>query len=292
MKTKIPVWSLGLLLTSTLVAGELFPTSFMVEHQLIQTEHDGDVFAFEPVIDYYGGSRIISVRPNGSRVIVDFARREITEIYPERASYTVIDFRRLASLRARLQEIELTEQRRVLEKVSPEEPRPLFDIEEIPITSAKADSGELFQRADVIHMRVALMGKARIGPHVDVWMDPVIKLEEEALQALAEFEHEVLGTHGRKGPVSFAAYVAAARLQGAGAVPVRTLRPASPEHPRAGTLEDRALRLEQVPFPIELLEVPESFNHTVHPLERLASAMEEEHELWKRGIADETDNNQ
>jgi hypothetical protein len=54
---------------ATLAAGlataqsALFPTPFLVEHRVVQTDADGGTFATPPVTDYYGGSWIVSVRP-------------------------------------------------------------------------------------------------------------------------------------------------------------------------------------------------------------------------------------
>ena len=79
-------------------AGGLFPRPFLVEHQVVVTEADGSSFTTDPVVDHYGGSMIVSLRTDGSRLIVDFARRELTEIRPETATYTVISFDRMAQL--------------------------------------------------------------------------------------------------------------------------------------------------------------------------------------------------
>ena len=80
----------------------LFPAPFAVEHGVVQTDADGTRFASEPVTDYYGGSWIVSVRPDGSRLVVDLARRELTEIRPDRSTYSVLSFSRFAELKARL----------------------------------------------------------------------------------------------------------------------------------------------------------------------------------------------
>ena len=68
-------------------AAVLFPAAFSVEHQLVQTDPDGDTFRAQPVVDTYGGSTLVSVRPGGSRVIVDFARRTVTEVSVEKSTY-------------------------------------------------------------------------------------------------------------------------------------------------------------------------------------------------------------
>ncbi len=64
----------------------LFARPFVVEHRIVQTDPDGSVFETPPVTDTYGGSWIVSSRPDGSRVIVDFARREITTVDASKSS--------------------------------------------------------------------------------------------------------------------------------------------------------------------------------------------------------------
>ena len=46
-------------------SGVLFPEPFVAEHHLVQSTPDGDRFETEPVTDYYGGSWIVSVHPDG-----------------------------------------------------------------------------------------------------------------------------------------------------------------------------------------------------------------------------------
>ena len=36
--------------------------------------------------DYYGGTWIVSVRPDGSRLVIDLARRELTEVAQQEAT--------------------------------------------------------------------------------------------------------------------------------------------------------------------------------------------------------------
>ena len=59
------VATIGLLLSSSLAAAqgaELFPTPFLVEHQLIQQDPDGSVFVAPAVTDTYGSSFVVSQR--------------------------------------------------------------------------------------------------------------------------------------------------------------------------------------------------------------------------------------
>src|SRR3954452_3858151 len=82
--------------------GPLFPEPFRVEHHLVQDDGDGSRFVGEPVTDTYGGSWIVSQRPDGSRLIIDLVRRELTEVRTAKGVYWTVSFDRLAELQARL----------------------------------------------------------------------------------------------------------------------------------------------------------------------------------------------
>ncbi len=92
----------GRVLRPTRRAGVLFPAAFSVEHQLVQTDPSGDVFRAQPVVDTYGGSTLVSVRPGGSRVIVDFGRRTVTEVSVEKSTYWTLSFSQMGELSRRL----------------------------------------------------------------------------------------------------------------------------------------------------------------------------------------------
>lgn len=96
-------------------AGTLFPTPFVVEHQLIQTDADGTVYYSEPVRDTYGGSWLVSERADGSRLIIDLSRRQLTEIRPADGKFWTIDFDRLARLHADLVAAEDADVQRLLD---------------------------------------------------------------------------------------------------------------------------------------------------------------------------------
>src|SRR3954468_13001252 len=70
--------------------GPLFPEPFRVEHHLVQDDGDGSRFVGEPVTDTYGGSWIVSQRPDGSRLIVDLVRRELTEVRTAKGVYWTV----------------------------------------------------------------------------------------------------------------------------------------------------------------------------------------------------------
>ena len=107
--------------------GPLFPEAFRVEHHLVQDDGDGSRFVGEAVVDTYGGSWIVSQRPDGSRLIVDFARRELTEVRVDRGVYWTVSFGRFAELRSRLraaQGLGQVEERRRGAAPAPERPAP------------------------------------------------------------------------------------------------------------------------------------------------------------------------
>ncbi|MCP4657969.1 MAG: hypothetical protein GY856_21380, partial [bacterium] len=258
---------------ATAASGQvLFPNPFVVEHQIVHTDPDGGVFADDPVTDYYAGSRIISVRPDDSRLVVDFAQRRITEIRPDRQTYAVLSFGRFVELRDRLRDLELgarvPEEDEAMTKARAETAEPEFGIEELP--AAKTADSELISRPGVRRLRVALRQKSGDqGPAVDVWLDPGVRLAPAALDALERFENQVLGARDME-EVAFSRYIAAARKHAEGAFPIRTVRPTSTEGEvsEAGTVEDLALRLEPVTaVPQELLTVPQGYRRVVHALE-------------------------
>jgi hypothetical protein len=260
----------------------LFPKPFVVEHKLIQTDATGDVFATEPVTDYYDGSRIVSVRPNGSRLVVDFTERRLTEVRPDKQTFSVLSFDRFAELSGRLAHLESKASpppmRRVVEKTTP----PSFVFEEVP--GSRAKSGTLASRRGVRHLRVRLAEKAGEAPSVEVWLDPDLRLRDAAAEALERFEDEVLGGQRAQG-VPWSKYVSAARRHGGHAFPIRIRRPltSAPQAAAAGSVEDVASRLETgVKVPPELLTLPDSYRRVPHPLEQMVLYAEQEAELAQR----------
>lgn len=268
-------------------AGVLFPAPFVVEHGVVQTDADGTVFATEPVTDYYGGSWIVSERADDSRLVVDFARREITEIRPESASYTVIGFDRMAGLLRELQAIEgggAPAAKAAVADSEDEGPR-------LRVVEAGAGEGShlkraslanpLIERPGVRHLQV-LRDDPRTGQTVtvlDAWFDPQIRFGSAALEALDGFEAEVLGATTDDLKSSPAAALALARGE-AGSLPILTVRSASFDGNGAGSVEDSARRIEVLDaFPVDLVSVPEGFRRTPHPLELMVAHAEREAEL-------------
>lgn len=301
--------ALGVLAAGLCVAGGaraaervLFPEPFLVEHQVVQVDGDGSVFATEPVVDRYGGSWIVSERADGSRLVVDFARREIVEIRPERGAYTVLSFDRFAELSRRLRELEGAPREADAKADEPNDAdlvrdggEAVFRISELPAAKglvrvaaeARRDGPTPAERDGVRHLRVALDSGEDVDsePAVDVWLDPRVRLTPDAMDALDGLETEVLGAPDDADAPAFSRYVAAARRSSGGALPVRTERPAARDASRrsAGTVTDVALRVESLAsFPRDLVRIPEGLERMVHPLEQMVAFAEDEAELRAR----------
>ena len=265
--------------------GGLFPDSFVVEHRIIQTDADGSVFTTEPVRDTYVGSRIVSERADGSRVIIDFGRRELTEVRTAEGRYTVIGFDRMAQLLRELHAIEHGAQP-IIEKsaVRGEPPRlRVIEAKPEPQTKGARVSESLADQSGVKHLRV-LQQSRDTGADLtvaDVWFDPRFELGSRGQAALDEFEGEVLSA-ANPGAVGTRA-LAAARKEAGGAVPIHSLRPLDAGNPDSGTIEDVAGRVEEVAtVPPDLLTVPDGFQRVAHPLELMVAHARSEAELNRR----------
>ena len=260
---------------------KLFPAPFVVEHHVVQSEPDGTTSATEPVTDYYGGSWLVSVRPNGSRLVVDFSRRELTEIRSEGSTYASLSFDRFAELRARLRATrapapdaggETTDGAKGVRGAAVAAPAAIV-VEDIGSPDAVGMMvGATAANAGVVRMRVTAEDGS---PAIEVWCDRRVRLTDAARAALAELEEEVLGGGSAKG-VGAGAMLAAARVHAGGAFPVRTLRRAASAEGSA-TIEDLATRLEPLAsFPDELLRVPDGYRRVSHPLEVMVVYEEQE----------------
>lgn len=287
--------------------GTLFPQPFVVEHLAIQTDGDGTTYYGDPVTDTYGGSWIVSERSDGSRLVVDLARREVTEIRPDHGTYWTLSFSRLAELRQRFLEIE---EESFAGIAAARGKRAGGDEEagEVEILFSERSPGDkaavsgtppelpetaraLLARDGVRRLLVSLGGPdKRPGgePALEVWLDPRVRLTAPALAALERFENDVLrGSGGDKaaGP-SPGNLTAAARAHAGGAFPIRTLRPiAAPGDAlatfagdaRQATMEDVAIRLELLDdFSPDLVRVPDGLRRAPNPLEGMLEFAERE----------------
>jgi hypothetical protein len=277
-------------------AGPIFPQPFVVEHQVVQSLPDGDVFATEPVTDYYGGSWIVSVRADGSRQVVDLSRRELTEIRPERGTFSVLSFDRFAELVRRFNAVEAPVPAKSGQG-SGDAPEPRFAVSEVPALqglegkSARPGGGDdaLIKRSGVRRLAVKAFEGDAPEPRatMDLWLDPEIRLTPRALAAMESFEATVVNAGAAEGTLTFADLTAEARKASGGALAFRTSRPMvmaysdpGPRTPDPGSVDDIALRVDTIDsFPMDLLEVPEGFVRAPHPLEIMVSHAEDEAEL-------------
>lgn len=250
--------------------GSLFPEPFAVEHRLVQTGPDGEVFAADPVTDHYGGSFVVSVRGDGGRVIVDLARREITEVRPEAGTWWSVSFDRMAELARRVRAADDRVVGRELAARAASAERAGIVVE--PLAEARPRRADGVARAAAARSGPPLVAlRARAGddgPALDAWLDPSVRLSSTAREALARLEREALGAGVA------ADLMAAVRDRADGALPVHTRRAAG-----GATVEDEVLAVTRLEaFPVELLEVPEGLVRVPHPLEVQAAWLEQEAE--------------
>lgn len=251
------------------VSGALFPVPFTVEHALLQTDADGSQFRTDTVTDTYGGSHLVSARSGGSRVIVDFARREITEVSVEKSTYWTLSFSQMGDLSRRLAKAE---------------ERPLALSARTPNAAVKRDI-RVEEVSDVGRDRLAVPGgptpragtrhfRASVenGPIADMWVDSSVRLTPAALDALDSFERDVLGAASKE-ETSISSLAAAARRAG-GAVPVRVRRTLGAN---GGTSDDTAISLTLLSaFPQKLLVIGDGFRRVPSPLEVMVAFAEDE----------------
>lgn len=261
-------------------SGPLFPEPFRVTHQLVQDDGDGSRFVGEPVVDTYGGSWIVSERPDGSRLIVDLVRRELTEVRAEKGTYWTVSFDRFAELQKRLQAAQVTRTKKAADRqAAPSAKAAELVVTEVPETESglrQANAAYIAGIADrpgVRHLRVTATGE-RSDAAFEVWVDPSVRLTPAALNAVGSFEGILAGESGATAP---GRALAAARAHASGALPVRTVRAMTQEG--MGRVEDAATRVERLErFPGELVEIPEGLKRVPHPLEAAVRFLEEDAE--------------
>jgi hypothetical protein len=289
-----PFWILLLLPAAAAAqqAAELFPQPMVVEHQLVERTGDGDVFYGEPVRDTYGGSWIVSERPDGSRLVVDLFRREITEIRPAEGSYSTIGFGRFAELRARIARHEVGGAAALAPKSVAQDEAAPAELELVELKGAEAWAAlslksrtgpealpAASQSAEVRRFEIRRKGSPEAAA-AEVWVDPRLRFGAEAQAALAAFEEDALGT-GRPASLDPVRLLAEVRRQTDGALPLLTVMPLLREDgTKVGESEDRVLSAEKLAaFPAELARVPEGLTRTSHPLESILAALEAEAEI-------------
>jgi hypothetical protein len=253
-------------------AAALFPAAFSVEHEVVQTGPGGDTFRTQPVVDTYGGSTLVSVRPGGSRVIVDFAQRTVTEVSVEKSTYWTLTFSQMGDLARRLAR---ADERPLAASVASARASNVAVPQDIRVEDVGDSARETLAAADVPAPRAGarhLRASVANGASADVWVDGTVRLSPSALDALESFEKDALGAAALPG-VSPTQLVAAAR-RAAGAVPVRVKRPLSAA---GGTVEDAVTSLTPLPaFPQKLLAIGDGFRRVASPLEEMVAFAEDE----------------
>jgi hypothetical protein len=270
--------------------GPFFPRPFLIEHQVVMVEPGGSVFAAPPVTDHYGGSWIVSVRPDDSRTIVDLARREFIEVDTPRGVYSVVTFARWAELVRRMQAVE----GRTSSKDSESE-RESVTYETAAFTSSAleradhqktlADEPRPHVAESIRRIQVRVAGLGPDGPLLEAWADPRIPLPDKAANALAELDATIQGGVIDDTIPGRAGMLAAARASAEGAMVIRTLAPAVLDRDldEAGLIEDVALRVQPgISFPLDLVEIPEGFRRVPHALELSVAWAEEDAEIRRR----------
>jgi len=267
--------------------GGLFPEPFVIEHAVTITEPDGGSFTSEPVVDHYGGSMIVSERSDGSRLIVDFARRELTEIRPSSGTYTVITFDRFAQLSREYQSLEGPP---LVKDGNESVPEITFKVSESgPAGTVKmASAGTLLTSARLldrpglrrVEVTVETDGEPSDEPSLEAWVDSTHRFSPRAMDAVEDFELGVLGASSTEMGKTPLKALATARRHAGGAVPIITTRPTLQG---GGLIEDVASRIDPLDaFPVDLVSIPEGFRRTAHPLELMVAHAEREADLRRR----------
>ncbi len=247
-------------------AAPLFPQAFVVEHRARERQSDGSLIESEKVRTTYGGSWLVSERPDGNRTIVDFSRREVTEVRPSAGTYWVLTFGQMTDLKARLAGAERrTPAKKAAVVTSPVEIR----VEELSDGAAPGRRSAVLDGLPGPTKRLRASAGERAA---EVWVDPSMKMSTAALDALEEFSRAVSGPRAGDGP-SGSDLIAAARRKAAGAFVVRSVRSTG----RGGEVEEFVEKLTRASSVPRNLVVPEEgLRRVPSPLEIVVSFAEEE----------------
>lgn len=326
--TRPMAWALGLAMAFSsssalaqsggLPSGELFAEPFVVEHYMVQIDEFGERYEAPMVVDTYGGSWIVSERVDHSRLVVDLARAEITEIRPLDGTYWTVGFDRMKVLMERVTELEGTRpeidpalptgqaltpgkaaqsQRRSAEDWRVEEGRAAAD-RGTDRARMPAKAASLMSSEGVRHLRLHPVASdsdhfkrgtdkrgtdSSGGATAELWVSPKVKVKSGARAALARFERDALGAEGQ---------MEAAREFVDGAFPIRTIRQEKKSDGSVGHIEDVVIRLEKIEsLDRNLVRIPEGLRRVPHPLEGLIAFLERENQRQKMmsGEASSTD---
>lgn len=270
------VLSLAVFLTAPVAAQPVaFPQPFSVERQVRQiAPESGETFQTPPATEYYFGNHLAIVRANGTKALIDFERREYTEVDLKRGTYWTLTFSRLGELRERIRAAENPEGQ-------PEKSATLASKPDVKIDQLPAAGKPNLKTTGTRRLRASIDGGANWA---EATYDDSIPFGEKAVAALETLDSAFTG--GPKAdPTRTAELISALRSAGQGAFVVRFEKPLSVRGGRAlGKSEDIVLdwkRLEKAP--VEQLRIPENHKRIPSPLETVAVFAEEEAELKSRG---------
>jgi hypothetical protein len=234
---------------------------------MIRTDADGSTFRAAPVTDTYGGSYLVSVREDGSRLIVDFSRREITSVDAGKSTYWTLSFSQMGDLTRRLAKAQGG--KRAPSRTAASAPQ--IRVEKGTESSKERAPASATPQAPLRRYRAFVDG----GPQAEIWVDGATSFGPAALDALEGFEREALGAGAEASAegVSPSALVAAARRAAGGAFPLRIRRTGA----AGGTAEDVVSAVVSLPsLPPKLVTVGDGFRRVPSPLEAMVAFAEEE----------------
>jgi len=248
-------------------ASSLFPEPFVVEQRVRERQPDGSVFETEKVRTTYAWSWLVSERPDRSRMIVDFARGEITEVRPSAGTYWVVSFGQVTDLKARL--VRAEQRSPAPGAKSAQATRVAIRVEEIPGDAVPERRSAALGASGRASRRLRASAGERA---VDVWVDPSVRLSTAAQDALDAFSRAVSGPKAESVPTSTELISAARRMAG-GAFVVRSVRGSG----GGGEIEEIVESLVSTStVPRTLLVPEEGLRRVPSPLEIVVSFAEEE----------------
>lgn len=275
-----PLPPLLVLLAAAVPAGAIsqpgvpFPAPFVVEQHAVDASLGGTPVVGETVRSTYAGTFLVTERPDGGRTIVDFSRREMTEVRPKEGTYWTLSFSRFTELRRRLSEAEPDGRPKAARPDGGEE---RLEIRVEAVTDAGPRGREASPATDGLSGR-RLRASVADGPSLDAWVDPSLtRLTPGGMAALAAFEREVLGSpEAGAGPADL---LDAVRRHEGGALVVRTRRPvgrpgATAEDAYVETVVTKVTALPAMPP--SLVAVPEGLKRVPSPLETVVAWAEDE----------------
>ncbi len=251
----------------------VFETPLVVERKVRELGPLGTVeFEAPAVKEYYFGSSLVVVRGGGARAIVDFAKRDYTEVNEKAGTYWSLSFGRMRELRERLAKAE------GLPASERKDPVALASKPAIKIEELGSGKPGLLGSPGVRHLRASVEG-TRI--QAEAWFDPSVRFGALAVEGLQAFDDAVGAGDGSR----LADLSRALRAAGNGAFMTSSRRPVMVrDSVQDRIMEETASHLERLDAsPVHLLKLPENLKRVPAPLESLVLFAEEEAALQGRG---------